>query len=145
MEEAFTVEEYKHTHTQTHTHTHTHTHTPATNVNVKCKQKYAESTGQLINLRTHQIFKGMEFTSQEEQLIKLLYTGNKVVNLLEYAENLEIPHTITLVVMHCGTNNIEANTSNDNANGLLFCLFDQKRNSITNIYTSRLPPHEKPT
>ena len=26
-EEAFTVEEYKHTRTQTHTHTHTHTHT----------------------------------------------------------------------------------------------------------------------
>ena len=26
-EEAFTVEEYKHTHTHTQTHTHTHTHT----------------------------------------------------------------------------------------------------------------------
>ena len=26
-EEAFTVEEYKHTHTHTHTRTHTHTHT----------------------------------------------------------------------------------------------------------------------
>ena len=26
-EEAFTVEEYKHTHTYTHTHTHTHTET----------------------------------------------------------------------------------------------------------------------
>ena len=68
----------------------------------------------------------MEFISQEEQLIKLRYTGNKV-NLLRYAENLEIPHTIREVVMHCGTNNIEANTSNDNTNGLLFCLFDQKK------------------
>ena len=28
-EEAFTVEEYKHTHTNTHTHTHTHTRTHA--------------------------------------------------------------------------------------------------------------------
>ena len=27
MEEAFIVEEYKHTHTHTHTHTYTHTHT----------------------------------------------------------------------------------------------------------------------
>ena len=35
-EEAFTVEEYKHTHT--HTHTYTHTHTPPANLKLELYQ-----------------------------------------------------------------------------------------------------------
>ena len=45
--------------------------------------------------------------------------GDKVENLLWRAEKLEFPPAIRQIVIHCGTNNIEENTPNDIANGLL--------------------------
>ena len=45
--------------------------------------------------------------------------GDKVENLLWQAENPEFPPVIRQVVIHCETNNIEANTPNDIANGLV--------------------------
>ena len=61
--------------------------------------------------------------------------GDKVENLLWRAENLEYPPAIRQVVIHCGTNNIEAHTPNDIANVLLCsCLTIRKRNSVSNVY-----------
>ena len=74
--------------------------------------------------------------------------GDKVENLLWRAEKLEFPPAIRQIVIHCGTNNIEENTSNDIANGLLCsALIIKKRNSVTNIYTPVFYPviSEKPT
>ena len=48
---------------------------------------------------------------------------DKVENLLWQAEKLEFPLAIRQIVIHCGTNNIEENTPNDNANGPLFLLY----------------------
>ena len=39
--------------------------------------------------------------------------GDKVEKLLWRTENLEFPPAIRQVFIHCGTNNIEANTTND--------------------------------
>ena len=65
--------------------------------------------------------------------------GDKVENLLWRAENLEFPPAIRQIAMHCGTNNIEANTPNYIANGLLCsALTIKKRNSVTNVYVSGL-------
>ena len=66
--------------------------------------------------------------------------GDKVENLLWREENLEFPPAIRQIVIPCGTNNIEANTPNDIANGLLCsALTIKKRNSVTNVYiTGRL-------
>ena len=64
--------------------------------------------------------------------------GDKVENLLWRAEKLEFPPAIRQIVIHCGTNNIEENTLNDIANGLLcFALIIKIRNSTTNIYITR--------
>ena len=74
--------------------------------------------------------------------------GDKIENLLWRAEKLEFPPAIRQIVFHCGTNNIEENTPNDIANGLLCsALIIQKRNSVTNIYTPVFHPviSEKPT
>ena len=69
--------------------------------------------------------------------------GNKVENLLWRAENLEFSSTTRQVVIHCGTNNIEANKPNDTANGLLCSsLTIKKRNTVTNVHTTELLPHD---
>ena len=61
--------------------------------------------------------------------------GDKVENLLWRAEKLECPPAIRQIVIHCGTNNIEENTPNDIANGLLCsALTIKQRNSVTNVY-----------
>ena len=69
--------------------------------------------------------------------------GGKVKNLLWRAENLEFPPAIRQIVIHCGTNNIAANKLNDMANGLLCsALTIKKRNSVTNVYITRLLPRD---
>ena len=69
--------------------------------------------------------------------------GDKVENLLWRAEILEFPPTIRQVVIHCRTNNFEANTPNDIANGLLCStLTIKKRNSVTNVYITGLLPRD---
>ena len=61
--------------------------------------------------------------------------GDKVENLLWRAEKLEFLPAIRQIVIHCGTNNIEENTPNDIANGLLCsALTIKQRNSVTNVY-----------
>ena len=45
--------------------------------------------------------------------------GDKIENLLWRAEKLVFPPATRHIVIHCGTNNIEENTPNDIANGLL--------------------------
>ena len=65
--------------------------------------------------------------------------GGKAENLLWRAENLEFPPAIRQIVIHCGTNKIEANTPNDIANVLLCSAFAiKKRNSVTNVYIAGL-------
>lgn len=49
----------------------------------------------------------------EKNTLNCCIRGDKVENLLCRAENLEITSTIRQVVIHCGTNNIEANKSNN--------------------------------
>ena len=64
----------------------------------------------------------MEFIFREEH-IKLWYTGRQSRELIMEAEKLEFPLAIRQIVIHCGTNNIEENTPNDNTNGPLFLLY----------------------
>ena len=67
--------------------------------------------------------------------------GEKVKNLLWRVENLEFPPAIRQIVILCGTNNIDANTPNDIANGLLCsALTIKKRSSVTNVYITGLLP-----
>ena len=69
--------------------------------------------------------------------------GDKVENLLWRAENPEFPPAIRQIVILCTTNNIEANTPNDIANGLLCSsLTIKKRNSVTNVYITGLLPRD---
>ena len=69
--------------------------------------------------------------------------GDKVKNLLWRAENLEFPPAIRQIVILCETNNIDANTPNDIANGLLCsALTIKKRNSVTNVYITGLLPRD---
>ena len=67
----------------------------------------------------------------------------KVENLLWRAENLEFPPAIRQIVILCGTNNIESNTANDIANGLLCsALTVKKRNNVTNVCITGLLPRD---
>ena len=69
--------------------------------------------------------------------------GDRVENLLWRAENLEFAPAIRQILIHCGTNNIEVNTPNDIANGLLcYALTIKKRNSVTNVYITGLLPRD---
>ena len=80
----------------------------------------------------------MEFTFREGH-IKLWYTGRQCRKLIMAPEKLEFPSTIRQIVIHCRANNIEENSLNDIANGLLCsALIIKKRNSITNIYITGL-------
>ena len=63
--------------------------------------------------------------------------GDKVENLLWRAEYLEFLPPIIQVVIHCGTNNIEANTPDDIANGLLCSALSIKKRNSVQKYTSR--------
>ena len=60
----------------------------------------------------------------------------KVENLLWRVENLEFPPAIRQVFIHCRTNNIEANTPNDIANGLLCSALTIKKGTELQTYTS---------
>ena len=65
--------------------------------------------------------------------------GDKVENLLWRAEKLVFPPATRHIVIHCGTNNIEENTPNDTANGLLCsALIINSRNRATNIYITAI-------
>ena len=69
--------------------------------------------------------------------------GGKVENLLWRAEKLEFLPAIRQTVIHCGTNNIEENTLDDIANGLLCSAFTiKKRNSLTNVYITGFLPRD---
>ena len=69
--------------------------------------------------------------------------GDKSKNLLWRVENQEFPPAIRKTVILCGTNNIDANTPYDIANGLLCsALTIKKRNSVTNVYITRLLPRD---
>ena len=69
--------------------------------------------------------------------------GDKVENLSWRAENLEFPPAIRQIVILCGTNNIDANTPTNIANGLLCStLTMKKRNSVTNVYIIGLLPRD---
>ena len=67
--------------------------------------------------------------------------GDKVQNLLWRAEKLGFPPAIRQIVIYSGTNNIEENTPNDIANGMLCsALTIKKRNSVTNVYITTSAP-----
>ena len=68
--------------------------------------------------------------------------GDKVENLLWRAESLEFPPAIRQVVIHCGNNNIEANTPNDIGNDLLCSTLTikKKKNGVANVYITGLLP-----
>ena len=69
--------------------------------------------------------------------------GDKVENLLWRAEKLVFPPATRHIVIHCGTNNIEENTPNDIANGLLCsALIINSRNRATNICITGLLPRD---
>ena len=69
--------------------------------------------------------------------------GDKVENLLWRVEKLVFPPTTRHIVIQCGTNNIEENTPNDIANGLLCsALIINSRNRATNIYITGLLPRD---
>ena len=51
-------------------------------------------------------------------------------------EKLEFPSTIRQIVIHCRTNNIEENSPNDIANGLLCSAIIIKKGTALQIYTS---------
>ena len=69
--------------------------------------------------------------------------GDKVENLLWRVEKLVFPPATRHIVIHCGTNNIEENTPNDIANGLLCsALIINSRNRATNIYIIGLLPRD---
>ena len=74
--------------------------------------------------------------------------SDKVENLLWRADNPGFPPAIRQIVIHCATNNIEANTPNDIANGLLGSTLTIKKGTVLQKYTSPdLYPmtSEKPT
>ena len=90
--------------------------------------------------RTFQIYKGMEFIFGKDTL-NCGIRGDKVENLLWRGEKLEFPPAIRQIVIHCWTNNIEENTPNDIANGLLCsALIIKKKNGVTNVYITGLLP-----
>ena len=60
---------------------------------------------------------------------------DKVENLLWRAENLEFSPTIRREVIHCGSNNIEANMPNNIANDLCSAL-TIKKDATLQTYTS---------
>ena len=67
--------------------------------------------------------------------------GDKVENLLWRGG--KFPPAIRQIVILCGTNNIDTNTPNEIANGLLCSAFTIKeRNSITNVYITGLLPRD---
>ena len=84
----------------------------------------------------------MEFIFREEH-IKFWYTGRQSQKLIMASGKTRISIAIRQIVIHCGTNNIEENTPNDIANGLLCsALIIKKRNSATNIYITGLLPRD---
>ena len=69
--------------------------------------------------------------------------GGKVENLLWRAEKLEFLPAIRQTIIHCGPNNIQENTPDDIANGLLCSAFTiKKRNSLTNVYITWFLPRD---
>ena len=77
----------------------------------------------------------MEFIFREGH-IKLWYTGRQCRKLIMAPEKLEFPSTIRQIVIYCGTNNIEENSPNDIANGLLCSALIIKKGTALQIYTS---------
>ena len=69
--------------------------------------------------------------------------GGETQHILWRAENLLLPINIKKVFIHGGTNNIDRNTPDDIANGLICCaVCIAMNNSHTNIYITGLIPRD---
>ena len=68
--------------------------------------------------------------------------GDKVQNLLWRAGKLGFPPAIRQIVIYSGTNNIEENTPNDIANGMLCSALIIKKGTVLQTYTSPLLPDD---
>ena len=89
----------------------------------------------MAHLRTLQIYKGIEFIFRQGHL-KLWYTGRQRRKLTMTSRKSRASAVIRQAVIHCGINNVKANTPNDIANDLLCSvLTTKKRSSVTNIHT----------
>ena len=102
------------------------------------KNKYVDSiTWRLINSRTLQICKGMEFIFWEAH-IKLWYTGRQSQKLIMTSGKSRIS-TRNQTVIHCGTNNIEENSPNDLANEMV-CYVPLLQSKKEQRYKHRTSP-----
>ena len=131
------MEEYKHTtHTDPHTHTDTRTHQQQiSRLNTNRNMQTVLLVDSLINGLSR--YKKTWNSFFEKSALNCGIRGDNVENLLCRAENLEITPTIRQVVIHCGTNNIEANKSNNIA-FYRSTLKIKKKNSVTNIFITLL-------
>ena len=71
--------------------------------------------------------------------------GDKTQHALWRAENFMIPKTVSCVVIHCGTNNIDYNVPHDIANGVISIglAFQKKKPNLKIIITELLPRDSK--
>ena len=76
-------------------------------------------------------------------IIKLRYTGRQSRKFIMASGKTRIS-TRYQTVIHCGTNNIEENTPNDIANGLLCSALTIKKKvtNVTNVYLTGLLPRD---
>lgn len=67
--------------------------------------------------------------------------GDRTQHVLWRAENLDLPETAQIVVLHCGTNNIDRDRPHDIANGVasVGLAFQEKRPGVKIIVTGLLP------
>ena len=69
--------------------------------------------------------------------------GDKVENILWRAENLNLPSHIKNVIIHCGTNNLHKNTSEEIADGLMCtALTITKEINNTKVFITGLLPRD---
>lgn len=67
--------------------------------------------------------------------------GDRTQHVLWRIENMNVPETVRFVVLHCGTNNIDRDSPQDIANGVVSCglVLQQKSPGLTIIATGLLP------
>ena len=131
-----------HTHTHTHTHTHIHTHQQQMLTLNTCRNTHPALLGESL-IQGLSRYAGVWNSFFGKNTLNCVMRDDNVENFLWRAEILEIPPNIRQVIIHCGTNNIETNTPNDIANGLLCStLTIEKRNSVRNIYIAGFLPHD---
>ena len=79
----------------------------------------------------------------EEETINCGIGGDKVEHVLWRTENIFIPPNIKNIIIHCGTNNVDTNASEDIANGILCSAINiVKLYKHTNIYVISLLPRD---